>query len=1041
DDGLGYLAIVDGAGDPRAGYDRLLNLSPKKLDRIYRFLKLARKLGWSFADLDWSLRSLDQPYLPEKALKFDGVNDYVYVACARAPDPATSPTRLDLSNFTIEAWVNPSRAGRNVILSKGDAASGALHFLLWINSSNQLAFYAGQAAGASVAVESVYTIPVGVFTHVAVVADDDIARNGQRAVRLYINGRPDNGIALQSQIAPTGADLNIGRGLYGATAQPDPGALQGVDPEVLRGRYDECFEGIIKEVRVWSSARSQAAIEAGRYQRFTGREIDLAGYWPLTETLGDRLLDLTPNANHGVRGGAQFSPQPAWVRRDLILDPLPAPADGGGLRFNGVDQYLAAYADSAVAPDPANPAQLTVEAWVSIDELRENYIICEGDQESFSDPQPQQRLRFALWIDPSGQLVFQSGSPAQLLRSKRTIGTQTLAHVCVTLDGMSCAMYIDGLLDEAGGGNLAAPLAPPEVDLNVGRSFDGKYFKGLIREVRVWDQARAAEQIAASMYRPIPAGEPGLSGYWRLDTAADGRVADRSSGRRDLYLGGIPEDYMPDRLAVDQILPPTIAVPGMVLQFEGESGVVVIRNANNWGLGKYERLTLELWFRVTDRLTDRKQVIFTQGDSEAGLNIYLAANQVHVLTWNNSYEGDAFQSAMFTSDPISYGAWYHIAVTNNEFPAPAAPADRPLPVGHVELKAYLNGAALKTADGATAAEGFRLSPVGPAYLGGLDKSGVTRFADDYSRPESAQLYFFAGEITDIRLWNVVKTADEIERERIVAPTISDNLVAYFPTDEGGGWLVDDHAGGRLGNPHKGTLKDLNIALTTRTSDSTYADVYSHYTGQGALNWKDYAYSGRMRVDTASAAIGVTFLSRQPDGVDQYYRLGRDAQRPSFHLAAHPQGVQTIKSADSSLDKTDSGVVPQPETWYRFLIAVEDAGTRTNIRAKIWKDEGTGSEPADFQIDAYDDNVDIRITSGTVGVWSAGASAGLRQFDTLRVWPAAIADPTSADLLLDINFEALSQVPEPELWQDTGDRTAAGAGARLFGPIGGSAGAA
>lgn len=78
DDGLGYLRIEQDPNqplDPTYATERLVKLSHKKLDCIYRFLKLARKLGWSFIELDWALRSLQEPYLPENILKLDGSND------------------------------------------------------------------------------------------------------------------------------------------------------------------------------------------------------------------------------------------------------------------------------------------------------------------------------------------------------------------------------------------------------------------------------------------------------------------------------------------------------------------------------------------------------------------------------------------------------------------------------------------------------------------------------------------------------------------------------------------------------------------------------------------------------------------------------------------------------------------------------------------------------------------------------------------------------------------------------------------------------
>jgi hypothetical protein len=104
---------------------------------------------------------------------------------------------------------------------------------------------------------------------------------------------------------------------------------------------------------------------------------------------------------------------------------------------------------------------------------------------------------------------------------------------------------------------------------------------------------------------------------------------------------------------------------------------------------------------------------------------------------------------------------------------------------------------------------------------------------------------------------------------------------------------------------------------------------------------------------------VTFFSDYPAS-DAYYRL-RSYNGGSFHIAPHPDG-HTV-SGDG-----DTGVVPSAGIWYSFRVQVEDTGTQTEIRAKIWA-QGQ-SEPADWQLQAYDASP-ARLTGGTIGVWSMG----------------------------------------------------------------------
>jgi len=339
-DGLGAMRISQEESD---NYEKLINLSSRKLDRIYRFVKLSRKLGWSFTELDWSLRSLQESYIPEKIMKFDGVNDYV--ACQRKLDLTT------FQAFTIEAWINPASSGRNpVVGTLVDHKDGQFHFFLGVAPSNELIFrIRGKTKFEKIfELKSGYLIPLGVFTHIAVVVGDGKAT-------LYINGKPDNegtfektfkiptesdqekylsppgGLRLsdQNKVPSPPRDLRLSGEQYTSPTQPHL--------NIGRDLYDEYFDGYIKEVRIWQCARSQAAIEENRYRRFTGRERDLAGYWPLTENQWNKLIDLTPNGNDGIMGGEEFVTQPKWVHHDLILDPLPDRGDGKGYQFNGVD--------------------------------------------------------------------------------------------------------------------------------------------------------------------------------------------------------------------------------------------------------------------------------------------------------------------------------------------------------------------------------------------------------------------------------------------------------------------------------------------------------------------------------------------------------------------------------------------------------------------------------------------------------------------------------------------------------------------------------
>ncbi len=180
-------------------------------------------------------------------------------------------------------------------------------------------------------------------------------------------------------------------------------------------------------------------------------------------------------------------------------------------------------------------------------------------------------------------------------------------------------------------------------------------------------------------------------------------------------------------------------------------------------------------------------------------------------------------------------------------------------------------------------------------------------------------------------------------------------------------------------------------------------LHTHYMPEGidVLGWRDYVYTGRIYVASADSGIGVTFYSRYPASQDRYYRLRRHKDRPAFHLASHPRGIQTVKG-----DKAHAEIPSEPDTWYRFRVelrTIDDDPGRVSIRVKVWQDEEL--EPDDFQIEAYDDSA-RHITSGTVGIWASESG----YVDDLRV---------GHELLLDDDFQVYAVGERPNRWQDTG----------------------
>ena len=226
--------------------------------------------------------------VPNRALRFDGVNDYAIV---------TSPvgTISGDSAYTVEMW------------AKGDAWGGAVQHLVFIGQSNDALTDLTVVYGGPDWVHAVHpTHPVGMYVahigldwgtgympaantwyHFAATYDGSIEE-------FYVNG------SLYAQGGYTGFNLD-----------PDPitiGSQRRVDPECP-------FDGELDELRIWSYARSAEQIAASYNQVLNGSEAGLVAYYRFDEGAGQWAQDRTALGNHAQLGSTAGpdDTDPEWV--------------------------------------------------------------------------------------------------------------------------------------------------------------------------------------------------------------------------------------------------------------------------------------------------------------------------------------------------------------------------------------------------------------------------------------------------------------------------------------------------------------------------------------------------------------------------------------------------------------------------------------------------------------------------------------------------------------------------------------------------------
>lgn len=205
---------------------------------------------------------------------------------AAADSASTSIT----GNMTIEAWVKFESFSSNTMTIVGKYHTGTSqqsYLFFYDGVANQL--YLGVSSnGSNVNFGNVsWTPTLGQWYHVAVVYTTGGTAD------FYVD-------TVQQGSQATGLNTSI----YNGTEKMAIGAF-GVNGGV--GGY---FDGLVDEVRLWATNRSQANIAADWKTELVGNETNLNGYWKLNNA----YTDSTANANDLTASGSpSFSTDvPVW---------------------------------------------------------------------------------------------------------------------------------------------------------------------------------------------------------------------------------------------------------------------------------------------------------------------------------------------------------------------------------------------------------------------------------------------------------------------------------------------------------------------------------------------------------------------------------------------------------------------------------------------------------------------------------------------------------------------------------------------------------
>ncbi|HET9226370.1 MAG TPA: LamG domain-containing protein, partial [Thermoanaerobaculia bacterium] len=194
----------------------------------------------------------------------------------------------------------------------------------------------------------------------------------------------------------------------------------------------------------------------------------------------------------------------------LALGPVYEGASAGSIFLDGRESYLVI----PYAPD-LNPKELTVEAWVRAVDGDCGTLIGNGRSSSY-------------WLALCEGVSFAHAGGSTVFSARHPLG-DGWHHVAVTFapNGIRTS-YVDGRVvlqpgweppHESDGEEEEPPavLGAAVLPLRIGSDRDDPDrdpLHGYVRELRIWDYARSAEEIRETAFVDLGGGEEGLVGLW-----------------------------------------------------------------------------------------------------------------------------------------------------------------------------------------------------------------------------------------------------------------------------------------------------------------------------------------------------------------------------------------------------------------------------------------------------------------------------------------------------------------------------------------------
>jgi hypothetical protein len=228
-----------------------------------------------------------------------------------------------------------------------------------------------------------------------------------------------------------------------------------------------------------------------------------------------------------------------------------AQTDNYALRFDGDSDYVRIEDSSSL-----RPTDITVEGWFKFDSTPSGIEVLiaktlgSGNWESYTIFWGGDHLR---------GLISDADGYGPWLNYEWTPAPATWYHTAYTFDDASNhqVLYLNG--EPVVSGTVAKSIAYDSHPVIIGAEYESEdillFFGGEADEVRIWNVARSATEIAANYDKSLIGNEPGLVAYYRFDEGSGQILNDTTANQNDGQLGSTPSNDSNDPTWVTSTAP------------------------------------------------------------------------------------------------------------------------------------------------------------------------------------------------------------------------------------------------------------------------------------------------------------------------------------------------------------------------------------------------------------------------------------------------------------------------------------------------------